>query len=218
MNAIAQLAGQILDEKEWQLSLFLSELLENPRCYLVGSLVKDILPKYSEKRGDHSCTLQPDPIYRPLYYLHIYSDMRNFSKFSRHFITLTGGHIEGCLLWLTKTPPKYRSPSKPFGTLVHELYNEKILPEKLFDELKKYNKVANVPAKHFTAHYEPQSNIEKRTFTCLDASLAFMMMRKLSMQLFDLLLSRGVVLPQLWKKFDNNWLSPSWSSTKQTWI
>ena len=59
MNTITQLADQILDEKEWQLSLFLSELLENPRCYLVGNLIKDILPKYSEKRGEHSYTLEP---------------------------------------------------------------------------------------------------------------------------------------------------------------
>jgi len=212
MNTIKQLADQILDEKEWQLSLFLSELLENPRCYLVGNLVKDILPKYSEKRGEHSYTLQPDPIYRPLYYLHGYAERSDFDKFSRHFIALTGAHIEGCLLWLTKTPPRFRSPSKPFGYLVVKLYNEKILPEKLSGELMGFNKLVNVPAKHFTAKFRPQSQIEERTFSCFDASLAFMMMRRLSMQLFDLLLSRGVVLPQLWKKFDNNWLSPTWRS------
>ena len=210
-----ELADQILDEKEWKLSLFLSELLENPLCYLVSNLVKDILPKYSEKRGKSSYTLDPDPIYRPLYYLHKYSGMSDFGGISRHYIALTGAHIEGCLHWLTKKPPRFRAPPKPFGYLVIKLHELKILPEKLSIELMRFNKIVNIPAKHFTAHYKSRSQIEKRTFSCFDTALTLMMMRKLSIQLFDLLISRGVVLPQLWKKFDNNWLSPIWSSTDQ---
>ncbi len=127
---------------------------------------------------------------------------------------MTGAHIEGCLLWLTKTPPKFRAPSKPFGNLVWLLFNEGVLPETLSNKLLKFNQLANIPAKHFGAFKTPRS-IDERTFSIFEAALDFIIMRNLSMQLFDLLQARGVALPQLWKNFDPEWLSESWRSHGQ---
>lgn len=210
MNAI-QLAQETLDNNEFALAQFLSELLADSRCKFVSVLVEEILPVYYEKRGESSFTLQPDPIYRPLYYIHSYSAMRHFERFSRGFVAMTGAHIEGCLLWLTKKPPQFRAPSKPFGNLVWMLFKENVLPETLTDRLLKFNNIANVPAKHFGAFRSPRS-IDERTFSIFEAALDFVIMRNLSIQLFDLLQSKGVALPHVWKKFDPEWLSEKWRS------
>ena|SRR4030067_433156 len=213
MEAI-KLAQETLDNNEFALAQFLSELLADPRCKFVSVLVEDILPVYCEKRSDSSYTLQPDPIYRPLYYIHSYSAMRTFGRFSRGFVAMTGAHIEGCLLWLTKTPPHFRAPSKPFGNLVWMLFKENVLSETLADKLLKFNKIANVPAKHFDTFSSPRST-DERTFSIFEAALDFVIMRNLSIQLFGLLQSRGVALPHLWKKFDPEWLSEKWHSYGQ---
>ena len=210
MSAIA-LAQEILNENEFLLAQFLSELLSDPKCKFVSVLVEEILPVYYEKRGEGSYTLDPDPIYRPLYYIHQYSWMRGFERFTRAFVAMTGAHIEGCLVWLTKTPPRFRSPSKTFGPLVYRLHQEKVLPEKLAVKLLKFNNIANIPAKHFTAFSNSRS-IDDRTFSVFEAALDFVLMRNLSIQLFDLLQSQGVALPHLWKEFDVKWLSENWRS------
>jgi hypothetical protein len=214
MSAIEEFARDILDEKELELALYLSKLLANPNNFIVGILVSKILPTYSEKRGDSSYTLDPDPIYRPLYYVHGYANTRHFKDNTRIFLDMTAAHLEGCLLWLTRTPPKFRSAPKPFGPLVLQLLHEGLLPRELADELLRFNKIVNVPAKHMTSFYKPHSRIDERTFSCLDASLAFMAMRKLSIELFKILCSRGINLPSSWKEFDEQWLSPSWSSKR----
>jgi hypothetical protein len=214
MNAIEEFAREFLNRKELELAAYLSKLLRNPNCIYAGDLVSEILPTYSEKRGESYYTLEPDPIYRPLYYLHMYADTRHFKENTRIFLINASSHLEGCLLWLTKTPPKYRSPSKSFGPLVIGLCEEGILSKELADQLLKFNKLVNVPAKHMTAFFQPHSRIDERTFTCFDASLAFMAMRKLSIELFKILQIRGICLPQGWKKFDDNWLSPIWGSKR----
>ena len=183
------------------------------QCY-AGVLVSEILPTYCEKRGESSYTLEPDPIYRPLYYLHMYANTRHFKENTRIFLINASSHLEGCLLWLTKTPPRYRSPSKPFGRLVIGLLEEGILSKELADQLLRFNKLVNVPAKHMTAFFQPHSRIDKRTFTCSDASLVFMAMRKLSIELFKILQKRGIGLPQGWREFDDNWLSLIWGSKR----
>lgn len=210
MNAIEEFAREFLDKKELELAAYLSRLLRNPNCIYVGVLVSEILPTYSEKRGESSYTLEPDPIYRPLYYLHMYANTRHFKENTRIFLINASSHLEGCLLWLTKAPPRYRSPSKPFGRLVIGLLEEGILSKELANQLLKFNRLVNVPAKHITAFFKPDSRIDERTFTCFDASLAFMAMRKLSIELFRLLQVRDVCLPQGWREFDDNWLSPIW--------
>jgi hypothetical protein len=216
MNAIEEFAREFLDKKELELAAYLSRLLRNPNCIYVGVLVSEILPTYSEERDGYSRTLEPDPIYRPLYYLHMYANTRHFKQNSRIFLIMASSHLEGCLLWLTKTPPRFRGSSKPFGQLVVELLGEGILSKELADELLRFNRLFNIPSKHMTAFFQPHSRIDERTFTCFDASLAFMVMRKLSIELFKILQMRGMHLPQGWKEFDDHWLSPIWRS-KRFW-
>jgi len=112
MNAIEEFAREFLDKKELELAAYLSRLLENPRCVYAGVLVSEILPAYSEKRGESFRSLEPDPIYRPLYYLHMYANGRRFKENTRIFLDMAGSHLEGCLLWLTKTPPPIQKPFK----------------------------------------------------------------------------------------------------------
>jgi hypothetical protein len=69
----------------------------------------------------------------------------------------------------------------------------------LFD----FNNIANIPAKHFTASKKVESNLDERTFSVYDATLDFVMMRHLSIQLFSLLKTKGVLLPSQWKEFDD---------------
>lgn len=214
MNAIEEFAREFLDKKELELAAYLSRLLRNPNCIYAGVLVSEILPTYSEKRGESSYTLEPDPIYRPLYYLHMYANTRHFKEHTRIFLNNASSHLEGCLLWLTKTPPRYRSSSKPFGPLIIGLLEEGILSKELADQLLRFNRLVNVPAKHMTAFFQPHSRIDERTFSCFDASLAFMAMRKLSIELFKMLQIRGICLPQGWREFDDNWLSPIWGSKR----
>jgi hypothetical protein len=211
MNVV-KLAREILNNNEFQLAEFLSDLLGNPKCKFVYLLMEDILPVYYEKSGAVTRTLSPDPIYRPLYYIHSYSISPHFEDCTRAFIAMTGAHIEGCLYWLTKEPQEFGSPSKPFGGLVKLLFQEGVLPEKLVNNLFRFNEVANIPAKHFIASHYSRSLIDERTFSVFDAALDFVMMRNLSIQLFSLLLSKRVALPHLWKEFDNEWLSEKWRS------
>lgn len=209
MHAI-ELAQELLDEKEFLLAQFLEELLGDPKYKFRYFLIEDILPVYHEKTGDIDRTLCPDPIYRPLYYIHSYSFMNEFELFSRGFVAMIGAHIEGCLLWLTKDHPQFRAPTKPFGGLVKILLQAEILPEKLAVDLFNFNDVANIPAKHFGVSNTFGSPIHQRTFSIFEAALDFVMMRNLSIQLFDLLQFRGVVLPHGWKAFDDDWLSEKW--------
>ena len=213
MNAIEVFGREYLNGKEFELAKYLSRILKNPNCIFSGVLISEILPTYSEKRGKSSYTLDPDPIYRPLYYLHMYSDMKHFKENTRIFLINASAHLEGCLLWLTKNPPKFRGTSKkPFGNLVYELFKEGILSDELAKQLLRFNSLFNVPAKHRTAFFQPHSRLDKRTFSCFDASLAFLIMRKLSIELFKILTSKNVSLPHGWKEFDDNWFSPIWCS------
>jgi hypothetical protein len=206
-----ELAQDILDENEFLLAQYLEELLNEPRCKFRYFLFEDILPVYSEKKDGIARTLCPDPIYRPLYYIHSYSIMNEFDMFTRSFVAMTGAHIEGCLLWLTRNPPQFRAPTKPFGGLVKILFQAGILSEKLAFSLFRFNEVANIPAKHFGASNKRGIPIDQRSFSVFEAVLDFVMMRNLSIQLFKVLQNSGIVLPHGWKDFDNDWLSKKWS-------
>ena len=212
MSAIEEFAREFLDEKEFKLAKYLSIILRDPKCVYSSVLMSEILPTYSEKHCESSYTLDPDPIYRPLYYLHMYSGIRHFKENTRIFLINAATHLEGCLAWLTKNPPQFRGTLKqPFGGLVSQLFKEGILPEDLAKHLLKFNKLFNIPAKHRTAFFQPHSRLDERTFSCFDASLALMIMRKLSIDLFKILISKNICLPHVWKEFDDNWFSPIWS-------
>jgi hypothetical protein len=76
----------------------------------------------------------------------------------------------------------------------------------LADRLSRFNKVANIPSKHFSAQLAERSNLDERTFSIHETALAFAMMRQMSIELFELLDSKGKKLPTEWKQFRDAWL------------
>jgi len=208
MTAIEQLAVDILDEREWQLVNRLVQISDDD-TYDAGSLIKEILPVYCERVGDKDHILFPSNIYRPLYYIHSWSSCVNFRESTRAYMMVISGHLEGCLLYLTSSPPsKYGVPSQPFGRLIGPLKSSGILSERLADQLWRFNSAVNVPAKHFGA-YVPTQRLDERTFSPLETVCAFVMARRLSVELFKILNANGVVLPHGWPDFRDEWLS--WS-------
>ena len=199
-SKIELLAHQILDEREIKLALRLTLLLGDPQ-WDSGSLISDIIPQYWE--GARS--IDPQFIYRPLYYLWLYGSRSHFEDYSRPFLNNIGMHTEGCLheLALTlKDPPM----TSPIGVLVHRLLKENVLSHHLSQSLLGFNRAVVVPAKHLAAQYALTSRLDERTFKAYDAAFAFVMMRKLSMELFTLLKARGKRLPHHWKEFRDEWL------------
>lgn len=207
MTAIEQLASDLLDGRDTQLAARLAIVLDDD-TYDAESLVGDILPVYWQRVGDVVETLSPDNIYRPLYYVHTWSSQRNFKEITRAYMEVISSHLEGCLKNLLPLPITGRSSSGPFGTLVIQLAGSGILPAGIADDLRRFNAAVNVASKHFDA-YMPSRNLGQRTFSVSESSLAVVLMRKLSMQLFAILGSRGLSLPQGWPTFKENWLS--WS-------
>ena len=205
MSEIEQLALDLLDQRELQLAKHLSLLLGDDK-WDVGPLVEEILPVYWEKMGDILQNLEPGSIYRSLYYIHKYSAEGNFKNCTRSYMTFISNHLEGCLLYLTPFPPEHRGPSKPFGRLVKPLKQAGVLSEELAEQLWKFNAAVNVPSKHFDA-YMPTRRLDERTFSVMEAAYAFVLMRRLSMQLFGLLQANGVSLPHGWPEFKDGWLS-----------
>lgn len=207
MSAIEQLAIATLDHQELQLAKRLALLLDDDR-WDSGSLIEGMIPIYWERVGDRLCNLSPGNIYRPLYYVHKLVYERNFRDNTRAFMETISGHLEGCLLNLTPFSPKHRGPHKPFGRLVGPLKKAGVLSEELADQLWRFNEAVNVSSKHFGA-YMPTRWPDERTFSVKEATCAFLLMRRFSIQLFGLLKTNGVVLPQGWPDFKNEWLS--WS-------
>lgn len=201
------LARDILDERELRLATHLSILLGIAEQD-AASLIEEILPTFSEKHGDTTRVLTPDPIYRPLYYVHSYAEQREFGRHTEAFIDDICNHLEGCLEWLTPHPPKSRHPSGPFGNLAVQLYKAGTLPRPSADQLARFSKAVNISStKRFTALLAATSNPAVKTFSVVEAALAFVMMRKLSIQLFVVLKAKGVNLLQGWKEFREEWLS-----------
>jgi len=208
MAMIEQLAADLLDEREWQLANRLALILDDD-AYDASSLVEEIIPIYWERVGDRKRTLLPDNIYRPLYYIHRWSNNRNFRDSTRGYMMFISAHLEGCLMYLASSPPSRRGVSpRPFGRLVDPLKRSGILSSELANHLWRFNAAINIPSKHFDA-YIPTHWLDERTFSVFETSCAFVMMRKLSMQLFAILKVNGVALPYGWPEFKDEWLS--WS-------
>jgi hypothetical protein len=205
---IIHLADSILDEKERELAEHLAKLLDNDR-FDAASLIVEILLKYWREDNTEQ-TLEPREVYRPLYYLHGWGEFaeRHFKRITRSYIEMAFQHLEGCLSWLSRiTPQVPRSlSSKPFGVLVRGLEKSEALPSKLAEQLSAFNSIANVPAKHMKAALL-NSELDKRTFSVIDASLSLIIMRKLSMQMFQLLQAQRVVIPAMWKVLNEDWLT-----------
>jgi len=205
MSEIEQFALDILNQKELQLANHLYFLLSDDK-WDAGPLVGEILPVYWEKVGDRAQNCHPVNIYRPLNYIHVWSDRGEFKDSTRAYMDVISGHIEGCLQNLLKLPTQGRAMSRAFGPAVAQLKKQKILPVELAEQLWRFNNVINVPAKHFGA-YAPTNWLDERTFSGLETVCAIIIMRKLSMQLFALLKANGVHLSQEWPEFKDEWLS-----------
>ncbi len=74
------------------------------------------------------------------------------------------------------------------------------------EQLWAFNKAVNVPSKHFSA-YLPTHWLDERTFSVAEASYGFVMMRKLSMELFELFKTRRIDVPEPWPQFKRAWLT-----------
>ena len=207
MSAIERLAADLLDQPELQLAERLALLLDDDTLDS-GSLIEDMIPIYWERVDDRLRSLSPDNIYRPLYYVHAYGSLRNFRDKTRTFMTSISGHLEGCLLYLTPSPPEHGVPPRPFGRLVSPLKRTRVLSTELADQLWRFNAAVNVSSKHFDA-YMPTRWLHERTFSVTEAAYAFLLMRRLSIKVFALLKANGVILLHDWPDFKNEWLS--WS-------
>jgi hypothetical protein len=203
MSAIIKLAREMLDKQELGLAEHLAALLADDK-YDAGNVVAAILPRYSEGQQ----TLRPDSVYRTLYYVDQYTGLRDFQGKTRTFLDMVSGHIEGCLFHLYVGALRRTNLQVPFGPMVQTLHDRGLLSDELASQLQAFNKVVNVPSKHFNAHFLP-STLDERTFTVAEAACAFVMMRKLSVPLFALLKKQGVELKGDWPPFDPKWLA--WS-------
>jgi hypothetical protein len=207
MTAISELANEVLDKRELQLAERLAHLFDDDK-WDAASLIESIIPVYWEHVDDLDRTLDPDSVFRPLYYIHIHAgtNSKAFRENTRSYMLSISGHIEGCLQQLMPLPTDDRKISKAFGPLVARLKKEEILPEDLAKLLWKFNEAINIPSKHFGA-YIPTRRLKERTFSVIETAWALVIMRKLSMQLFDLLKTRGRTLPRQWPAFNEEWLT-----------
>jgi hypothetical protein len=170
--------------------------------YRATYLIRQIIPVYHKNRQ----TLEPRGVYRLLYYVDTYSTGGHNRKYVRFFIHMMCNHIEECLeaLYGNVTP---RPWGQPMGRLVVDLNDKGVITDELAEHLSAFNKVVFVPAKHFVNRENLPRSIDKRTFGVLDGALTFVMMRKLSIQLFEIMRKHAVILPEGWKEFDDRWLT-----------
>ena len=207
MTTISQLAIEVLEEHELELAERIAFLLDDDK-WDAASLIESIIPVYWEHVGEWDQTLDPDNVFRPLYYIHGHAAVRsdNFRQSTRSYMLFISSHIEGCLQQFIPLPRSDRGISKTFGPLVARLNKAGILPADLAAQLWKFNEAINVPSKHFGA-YAPTRRLRERTFSVMETAWALVIMRKLSMQLFELLKTRGRPLPKQWPAFKEEWLT-----------
>ena len=207
MTVISQLANKALDERELQLAEHLAFLLDDDK-WDAASLIGSIIPVYWERVDERDRTLDPDNVFRSLYYIHVNASVNSkaFRRNTRAYMIYISNHIEGCLQQLMLLPRNDRGLSKTFGPLVAQLKKKGILPEELTGQLWEFNDAINVPSKHLGA-YIPTRRLKERTFSVIETAWALILMRKLSMQLFDLLITMGRPLPKQWPVFKDEWLT-----------
>jgi hypothetical protein len=204
-STMETLATELLGPKERLLVEHLSKVFPD-NTVDTGALILEIIPKYWKREGERVLTLEPDGVYRPFLYIHSYGGRADFPDVTRTFIENVSVHLEGCLQQLTPRPPKSRGPTVPFGQLIKLLEGDGVLSEELAHHLWLFNACFNVPSKH-PQTYVVTRRVDRRTFSVADAALAFVLMRQLSLSLFDLMKKKAVVLPQEWPPFDEKWLT-----------
>ncbi|HTW55011.1 MAG TPA: hypothetical protein VMG36_00985, partial [Thermoplasmata archaeon] len=169
-----------------------------------GALILEIIPRYWDPSEHGVETIDPDGVYRPFLYIHAYSGRPDFALITRTFIANVSAHLEGCLQQLSPEPPKTRGPTLPFGALVTSLKESGKLPAELAARLRRFNECLNVPAKHPQTFVRTR-RVDERTFSVGDAASAFMVMRELSLPLFQLMADNGVQLKYVWPDYSEAW-------------
>jgi len=199
-SEIATLAGGLLDQQELQVASSLAAVLSDdesiPEAF-VESMIDRILPAYWDIKDDRPQNVDPSPIFRPLYYLHGYSNLADFGKFTREFVEMLSAHLEACMHWLTPSRPEEWSGGKEFGGLIGQLRDAGILSPILASGLESFDRVAIAPSKHSVSE-SPDRSRNDEGFSIEDAALLLMITRKLSIQLFELLNSQGVTIEHRW--------------------
>lgn len=193
--SVDDLAKNLLDEKELDLAAHLSQLLSRPGMEAY-TLVGEILPTYHDGRQ----VLEPRNIYRSLNYVHVEAAKSGDPFMVRYFIHTMGTHLETCLYHLD-----FRYHNMSLGVMVEGLRKQGILQPELAKALFDFNKIF-IRAKHLVDPPALPSSLDERTFVFSDGALAFLIMRKLSMQVFKFLKKGGIAILEDWKDFDDKWI------------
>ncbi len=196
---ILGLARKMLTQDELDLAGRLYWLLESGLMKEAWALIRDIFPVYWRDGNGASYTLDPDPVYRSLYYL---DDPYGYMQHTRSALALMGSHLEGLLEIIPGSPS-----SQSLGRMVYYLRSKGLLPANLAQELMEFNSVAYIRAKHLASDPFLPERLDIRTFSPWEAVLCLIMMRNFSIRLFQILESRGVNLPEKWKEFKREWLT-----------
>jgi hypothetical protein len=192
---ISHLAESLLAENEIALANRLDYLIKRRKIMKAWALLEQVLPKFwKEERGIFR-TLSPDSIYRTLYYL---DEPNDFVRSPRHMIVFMGNHLEGLLEYLMDIH------GLPLGGLIYAL--SKMITATLISPLLEFNKIY-VRAKHLSADPYLEKRLDRRTFSTREAIFCLIIMRHLSVKLFDALRENGKPLVENWKQIDPEWLS-----------
>lgn len=199
-SEIAVLADRLLDQQELKAASGLAVVLRDDESIpdiFVESMTDRILPAYWDIKEDRPQNVDPSPIFRPLYYLHGYSNLADFGEFTREFVEMASAHLEACMHWLTPSPPEEWSGGKEFGGLIVKLRDAEVLSPSLARDLQSFDRIANGPSKD-SGSENPDRSRRDGGVGIEDAALLLMITRKLSMQLFEVLNSNGVTIEHLW--------------------
>jgi len=85
-----------------------------------------------------------------------------------------------------------------------------VLLSNLADKMLEFNRLVDVLGKHPSADPFLPRRLDARSFTLREVTLLLMVMRQLSISLFDLLKRQGIHLQQEWKEFKSEWIK--WNS------
>jgi len=192
---ISHLTQSILSENEIALANRLYYLIKQRKMTKSWALLEQILPKFWREEKNSLRTLWPDGVYRTLYYL---DEPYDFVRNPRHMIVLMGNHLEGLLEHLMDIH------GRPLGGLITAF--SKTGDSRLTTSLREFNKIY-VRAKHPSADPFLEKRLDRRTFSTREAIFCLIIMRHLSIQLFDLLRENGKPLEEGWKPIDPEWLS-----------
>ena len=105
-----------------------------------------------------------------------------------------GEHLEGLIGLLASRP--VQRPVNPLGTQVNALLRLGVLPKELAQSILDFKEVMHNPAKRPWNDPLLPSRVDRRRFSTHDTLLCPLIMRQLSIRLFEVFDANGVHLPQ----------------------